>query len=122
MSWIRRGVGSVVTVDDDSPSVPALRDQVAKLEHRIWMLTGVLRLVLALLRVSGFKLELSRIVSAGAKRRLLGPVERARKVMPLEAALRVLGCLPLDTTNGLDANAIARWTIIPVVRGQGRNA
>ena len=55
------------------------------------MLTGALRLVLALLRVSGFKLELSRIVSADAKRQLLGAVERARKVMPLEAALRVLG-------------------------------
>src|SRR5512133_1462543 len=66
-------------------------NQVAKLERRISMLTAVLRLALALLRVSDFKLQLSRIVSADAKRRLLGAVERAREVMPLEAALRVLG-------------------------------
>lgn len=35
---------------------PSLRKRVTKLERRIAMLTAVLRLVLALLRISGFKL------------------------------------------------------------------
>jgi hypothetical protein len=48
MSWIRLGVNAVVTFDDHSPSMPPLMDQVAKLEHRVSVLTGVLRLVLAL--------------------------------------------------------------------------
>jgi hypothetical protein len=46
------------------------------------MLTAVLRLVLALVRVSGFTLELSRVADAAAKRRLLGAIELARRVMP----------------------------------------
>jgi hypothetical protein len=54
------------------------------------MLTAVLRLVLALLRVSGFSLERSRVPDAAGKRRLLSAVERARRAMPLSAALRVL--------------------------------
>ncbi|HMA96987.1 MAG TPA: hypothetical protein VKP30_30085 [Polyangiaceae bacterium] len=53
VSWIRRGVNTVVTFDDGSPGVPPLWDQVARLERRISVLTAVLRLVLALLRVSG---------------------------------------------------------------------
>ena len=65
--------------------------QVARLEHRVSMLTAVLRLVLALLHVSEFKLDLVRIPDADGKRRLLSAVERARVNMPLAAALRVLG-------------------------------
>jgi putative transposase len=88
-SWIRRGLGGVVSLDQDDKGF-ALRDRVAKLERRVTMLTAVLRLVLALLRVSGFSLELSRVPDAAGKRRLLGAIERARKSMPLSAALRVL--------------------------------
>jgi transposase InsO family protein len=81
----------VVTLDGDSEAEAQLRDRVAKLERRVSMLTAVLRLVLALLRGSGFKLKLIRLPDAEAKRRLLSAVERARKIMPLAAALRVLG-------------------------------
>jgi len=91
LSWIRRGLGEVVTLDDDSEAETQLRDRVARLEQRVSMLTAVLRLVLALLRVSTFKLDLIRIPDAEEKRRLLSAVERARKIMPLAAALRVLG-------------------------------
>ena len=90
LSWIRRGLGEVVSLDPDGRREPALRDRVAKLERRVAMLTAVLRLVLALLRISGFKLELSRVPDASGKRRLLGAIERARRCMPLSAALRVL--------------------------------
>jgi hypothetical protein len=91
VSWIRRGLGEVVSVDQDDEGERALRNRVATLERRITMLTAVLRLVLGLLRVSGFKLELSRVADAAGKRRLLGAIERARRCMPLSAALRVLG-------------------------------
>jgi hypothetical protein len=64
MSWIRRGPREVVSLDPDDDGKPDLRKRVAKLERRIAMLTAVLRLVLALLRVSGFKLELSRVPDA----------------------------------------------------------
>jgi hypothetical protein len=58
---------------------------VAKLGRPVAMLTAVLRLVLALLRVSGFKLELERVPNAAGKRRLLGAVERVRKRRSMRA-------------------------------------
>jgi hypothetical protein len=42
------------------------------------------------LRISGFKLEACRIPDADGNRLLLGAIERARKVIPLFAALRAL--------------------------------
>lgn len=91
VSWIRRRVTAVVTFEDGSPSVSPHWGQVAELEHRASVRTGVLRLVLALLRVSDFKLALSRIVSTDAQQQLLGAVERAGSVIPLAAAPHVLG-------------------------------
>jgi putative transposase len=93
-SWIRRGLGEVVALNEDLDAESRLRDRVARLEHRVSMLIAVLRLVLAPLRVSGFKLDLVRIPDANGKRRLLSAAERARKIMPLAAALRVLGLSP----------------------------
>jgi transposase InsO family protein len=84
-------VGEVVVVEPGIKVENHHLDRIAKLEHRVSMLTAVLRLVLALLRVSGFGLDVNRIPNAGGKQRLLSAVERARKVMPLTAALRVLG-------------------------------
>jgi hypothetical protein len=89
-SWIRRGLGEVVSLDSDDGGL-ALRDRVAKLEQRVAMLTAILRLVLALLRVSGFKLELARVPDAAGKQRLLGAIERARG--DLEAARAALAFL-----------------------------
>jgi hypothetical protein len=61
VSWIRRGVGEIVSLVQEDGGEPALRHRIAKLEGRVAMLTAVLRLVLTLLRVSGFSLELSRV-------------------------------------------------------------
>ncbi|MBN1611873.1 MAG: DDE-type integrase/transposase/recombinase [Polyangiaceae bacterium] len=90
-SWMRRGVGAVMTVDAPLESEAQLRHRIVKLERRVAILAAVLGLVLALLRVSGFKLEMGRVPDAQNKRLLLGAVERARKTMPLARALRVIG-------------------------------
>ena len=91
MSWIRRGVGEMVVVEPGTNVENHHFGRIAKLEHRVSMLTAVLRLVLALLRVSGFGLDVNRIPNAEGKQQLLSAVERARKIMPLTAALRILG-------------------------------
>jgi hypothetical protein len=80
-----------VSLDGDEKAESQLRDRVARVEQRVSILTAVLRLVLALLRISGFRLDLNRVPDAEGKRRPLGAIERARKVMRLTAALRVLG-------------------------------
>jgi hypothetical protein len=88
VSWVRRGLGEVVSLDQDDESERALRKRVATLERRIAMLTAVLRLVIALLRVSAFNLELARVPDAAGKRRLLGAIERARAARHLAASGR----------------------------------
>ena len=45
LSWIRRGVGEVISLDDPHELEAALRSRIVKLESRISMLTAVLRLV-----------------------------------------------------------------------------
>ncbi len=90
LSWIRRGMGDVVALDDEHEVEAELRKRIVSLESRTSILTAVLGLVLGLLRVSGFKLKLCRVPDATAKRIILNAVERARRSMPLSAALRVL--------------------------------
>ena len=90
-SWLHRGLGDIVVLDDDGQTDALLRKRVAGLERRVSMLTAVLRLVLVLLRLSGFWLSLDRVPDAQEKRRIHAAIERARKVMPLASALRVLG-------------------------------
>jgi hypothetical protein len=87
MSWIRRGAGEVVALDGGVEAEATLRSRIVELEHRVSMLTAVLRLVLAIVRVSGFRLELARLPDAPGKRIVLGAVERARKTMPIASGL-----------------------------------
>src|SRR5664279_3766576 len=61
MSWIRRGVGEIVALEPEIDSEKQLLDRTARLEHRVSMLTAVLRFVLALLHLSGFKLDHDRV-------------------------------------------------------------
>src|SRR5512145_950326 len=91
LSWIRRGLGNVVSIDEVGQTDAHFRERMAKLERRVSMLTAILRLVLALLHLSGFKLDHDRVPDAEGKQRILGAIERARQSMPLTAALRVLG-------------------------------
>jgi hypothetical protein len=78
VSWIRRGVGEIVSLVQADGGEPALQERIAKLEGRVAMLTAVLRLVLALLRVSGFSLELSRVPDAAGKE----PLARRNRASP----------------------------------------
>ena len=91
LSWIRRGLGNVVSFDEVGQTEAHFRERIAKLERRVSMLTAVLRLVLVMLRLFGFRLGLDRVADAEGKRRILGAIERARQSMPLTSALRVLG-------------------------------
>jgi hypothetical protein len=81
----------IVSLDSSDGGGADLRGRIAHLERRLAKLTAVPRLVLAVLRLSGFKVEFSRVPEATDKRRLLAAVERARRSMPMSAALRVLG-------------------------------
>jgi len=89
-SWIRRGLGEVVSLHPDEVGKDVLRDRIAIPEGRVWMLSTLLHLGTVLLRISGCQLDWHRLPDSGAKLTLLHAVERARRVLPLSAVLRVL--------------------------------
>ncbi len=89
-SWIQRGLAEVVSLNRDGVTEAGLRERIATLEGRVRTLSGVLRLTLALIRVSGVRLDGQRLPEGSAKRTVLHAIERARRVLPLAAALKVL--------------------------------
>ena len=73
---------------------PQLRQEILKLQRRVEKLATLLRLALALLHGSGFRLSGERLPDGPAKRRILRAVDRARGCLPLRGVLRFLGLSP----------------------------
>ena len=71
-----------------------LRQEILKLRRRVEKLAALLRLALALLHTSGFKLAGARLPDGHAKLRLLRAVDRAHACIPLRAILRFLWVSP----------------------------
>jgi len=89
-TWVRRGPREIVGLDEELDSQATLLDRLAKLEHRVRVLTALLRLVLTMLRLSEFRVHMPRIPEGKNKQALLFAVAKARAVLPLAAVLKVL--------------------------------
>jgi transposase InsO family protein len=63
--------------------------EIRGLRHRTALLGAVVGLLIAMLRVSKAQLDYERLPEGDAKRILLRAIERAGKVLPLNAALRI---------------------------------
>lgn len=92
--WLGAAPTVVVCLDVADLTEPELRQEVAKLRRRVQKLAALLRLVLALLRTSGFSLRGGRLPDGRAKLRILRAVDRAREYLPLRAVLRFLRMSP----------------------------
>jgi putative transposase len=92
--WLGEAPTVVVCVDVAELTEPELRQEVLQLRRRVQKLTALLRLALALLRTSGFRLAGERLPSGLAKLRILRAVDRAREYVPLRAVLRFLHVSP----------------------------
>jgi putative transposase len=92
--WLGAAPTVVVCLDVADLTEPELRQEVLKLRRRVQKLTALLRLVLALLRTSGFRLTGARLPDGRAKIRILRAVDRARQHLPLRAVLRFLRVSP----------------------------
>src|SRR5215469_12553445 len=73
---------------------PELRQEMLKLRRRVRKLTALLRLVLAVLQASGFRLTEARLPEGRDKLRILRAVDRAREHVSLRALLRFLRVSP----------------------------
>jgi hypothetical protein len=71
-----------------------LRQEILKLRRRVEKLAALLRLALALLHTSGFRLSGERVPDGQAKLQILRAIDRARECIPLRAVLRFLDVSP----------------------------
>lgn len=71
-----------------------LRQEVVTLRRRVGKLAALLRLALALLHTSGFRLAGARLPAGPAKARILRAVDQARAHVPLRGILRFLRVSP----------------------------
>ena len=92
--WLGGSPTVVVGLDVVDLTEPELRQEVLKLRRRVQKLSALLRLALALLRTSGFRLTGERLPDGRAKTRILRAVDRAREYLPLPSVLRFLRVSP----------------------------
>jgi len=88
-SWIHRDTTDVVSCDSVDNERAELVAEIDKLRRRTALLGTIVGLLNALLRVSNVQLDYERLPNRDDKRILLRAIERARKVLPLSAALRI---------------------------------
>lgn len=90
-SWIRRGSRDIVTTELFAEDEFALRARVLKLERRVRVLLGIVRLLFVVVRLFGLRLDFQRVPSGETKSSILAAIDRAKGNMPVGVALRVLG-------------------------------
>jgi len=89
-SWHRRGVRPVVTIEPFDQDRQQLLNTIAKLDRRARVLAAVVRLLLALLRASGFSLAGGqRLPEGNAKAGILHAITSAKPFLPLAIILRI---------------------------------
>jgi hypothetical protein len=92
--WLDAAPTVVVSLNVAELTEPELRQEVLKLRRRVQKLAALLRLALALLRTSGFRLNGARLPDGRAKMRLLRAVDRTHEYLPLRTVLRFLRVSP----------------------------
>ena len=88
--WLRVTPQVVVSLAVTTLSEQDLHHEVLRLRRQVHKLAALLRLVLAVRRVSGFTLSCERLPDGRNKQRILRAIEQARTGMPLRGLLRVL--------------------------------
>jgi len=93
-SWKRRGLRAVVSHEVFDQDRQQLLTTVEKFEGRVRILAATVRLLLALLRASGFRLVSERLPEGATKASILRAITSALPALPLALILRILGMPP----------------------------
>ena len=107
-TWKRRGLRSVVTLEPFQQDRQQLLCTIEKLKTRVQILAAAVRLLLALLRASGFRLTGERLPEGDTKASILRAVVSAQPALSLRLVLRIIG---------LPASRYHAWRRIAVVCG-----
>ena len=93
-TWRRRGQRPVVTINLMEQDRQELIDCIAKLERQERLLAAVVRILLAMLRASGFSLAGERLPEGADKTGILRAITSARPFLPLAVILRIVHLEP----------------------------
>ena len=88
--WITRESRPVLSLKTHNSDLEQLECEVVRLRSQVAKLRAIVRLILLVLKLSGFKLERSRIPSGIDKQRILKAVGEAAAVIPLRAVIAFL--------------------------------
>ncbi len=89
--WLRRDLKSVVSIDVLDMAEPDLHAEILKLRRRVRVLSTTVGLLRTVVRVSGCSLDRVDVSDRTTRTTLLHSAERARKVLPSRAVLKILG-------------------------------
>ena len=93
-SWIHRGLPDVIPSGRVTRDCTARISEIHALRQRMALLTGVVGLLVAMLRVSKNRLDYERFADSQSKAARLSAIDRASKALPLRSALRVAHLSP----------------------------
>jgi len=93
-TWKSRAPKPVIGFVSSDHSIEKLESEVARLTLQVRKLRCILRLLVMLLRLSGFSLELTRLPEGKNKQRLLQEVDRACTFFPLRKVLAMIRLSP----------------------------
>ena len=88
--WLKSPRTEVVTLAGGNMDILRLQQEVLTLRTRVARLMALLRLLVVLLRLSGFSLAGTRIPQEAGKHTLMRAIQRSRAVLPLHVILRGL--------------------------------
>ncbi len=90
-TWLTKAATEVVTLDAFDLSVADLQREVVSLRRRNARLIALLRLIVTVMKVAGFKRAQVRLPAEAQKRRVLRVIEQSREHLTLRTALRIVG-------------------------------
>jgi hypothetical protein len=93
-TWRRRGLRPVVTAEPFDQEKQDAVNSSARWQKRARILAAVVRLLLALLRASGFTLDGNRLPDGKAKAGILRAITSAEAFLPLATILHIIGLEP----------------------------
>jgi len=92
--WLTNPGTKVVTIDIVNMDVIRLQREVLLLRRRVRKLTALLRVLLAVTKISGYSLSQARLPEGKDKKSLLQAIDRGRSILPLRSILRVIRLSP----------------------------
>ena len=88
--WLHSDPRHVVSIDVVQKTDTDLQLEILKLRRRVRILQSLVRLLLAIVRLSGYRLDGERLPDGLDKARVLSAIDRARRALPLRTVLRVI--------------------------------